>query len=84
MNKSKFSFLTLLFALLTQASTLSSQSLQTIQKMGIGINGLELAVEIPVAENITIEPTVGLGLSYDFWPGSLVFKLIFIHIFFFN
>ena len=56
MNKNKLSFFFLLFALLTQASALSSQSLQTVQKIGLGINGLELAVEIPVTENISIEP----------------------------
>lgn len=66
MNKNKLSFFVLLFALLIHAGTLHSQSLQTIQKLGLGINGLELAVEIPVAENITIEPAVGLGPSYDF------------------
>ncbi len=66
MNKNKLSFFFLLFALLTQASALSSQSLQTVQKIGLGINGLELAVEIPVTENISIEPAVGFGPSYDF------------------
>lgn len=66
MYKYNLSFFVFLFAFLIQASTLSSQSLQTIQKIGIGINGLEMAVEIPVAENITIEPAIGLGPSYDF------------------
>lgn len=66
MNKNKLLFFVFLFALLIQASTLSSQSLQPIQKIGFGINGLELAVEIPLTDNITIEPAVGLGSSYDF------------------
>ncbi|MDD2475193.1 MAG: hypothetical protein PHI32_04670 [Dysgonamonadaceae bacterium] len=74
MNKNKLSFFVFLFALLTQASTLSSQSLQTVPKIGLGINGLDFSIEIPLAEKITIEPAVGLGLSYAFWPGSLVFK----------
>ena len=65
MNINKLSFLVFLFVLFIQASTLSSQSLQTIQKIGIGINGLDVAMEIPLAENITIEPAVGLGPSYD-------------------
>ena len=66
MNTSKLSFFVLLFGFLIQAGVLHSQSLQTIQKMGLGINGLDLAVEIPLAENITIEPAIGLGPSYDF------------------
>lgn len=66
MDKNKLSFFVLLFAFLIQTSTLSSQSLQTIQKIGIGINGLDVAVEIPIAEKITIEPAVGFGPSYDF------------------
>lgn len=72
MNKNKLSFLVLLFAFLIQAGVLHSQSLQTIQKMGLGINGLDLAVEIPLAENITIEPAIGLGPSYDFWDDEII------------
>lgn len=74
MNKIKLPLFVFLFALLTQASSLSSQSLQTIQKLGVGLNGIELAVEIPVAENITIEPAVGLGPSYDIseWDSNWV------------
>jgi len=68
MNKNKLSFFVLLFALLTQASTLSSQSLQMLPKVGLGINGLDLSIEIPVTEKITIEPAVGFGPSYDFGP----------------
>ena len=66
MNKNKLSFFILLFALLIQASTLSSQSLQTVPKIGLGVNGLDFSVEIPVAERITIEPAVGFGPSYSF------------------
>lgn len=66
MNKNKLSLFVFLFALLTQASTLSSQSLQVVPKIGLGINGLDFSIEIPVAEKITIEPAVGFGPSYDF------------------
>lgn len=66
MNKNKLSLLLLLFAFLANAGVLHAQELQTIQKLGLGINGLDLAVEIPMAENITIEPAIGLGPSYDF------------------
>ena len=66
MNKNKFSFLVLLFAFFVNVGVLNAQSLETIQKLGLGINGLDLAVEIPLAENITIEPAIGLGPSYDF------------------
>lgn len=66
MNKSKLLFLVVFFALLLQASTLSSQSLKTVPKIGLGINGLEFSVEIPLAEKISIEPAIGFGPSYDF------------------
>lgn len=72
MNKNKLSFLVLLFALLIQTGVLYSQELQTIQKLGLGINGLDLAVEIPMAENITIEPAIGLGPSYDFYDNDII------------
>ena len=76
MNKNKLSFFVFLFVLLIQAGAVSSQSLQTIQKIGLGINGLEVAMEIPIAENITIEPAVGLGPSYDFRDsGSLTSRM---------
>ena len=67
MNKNKFSFLVFLFALLLQTSALSSQSLQTVPRVGLGISGLDFSVEFPVAENITIEPAIGFGPSYDFY-----------------
>ncbi|NLA63072.1 MAG: hypothetical protein GX857_07625 [Bacteroidales bacterium] len=72
MNKNKLSFLVLLFTFLANAGVLHSQELQTIQKLGLGINGLDLAVEIPLAENITIEPAVGLGPSYNFWEDEII------------
>ena len=74
MNKNKLPFFVLLFALLTQASTLSSQSLQMLPKVGLGINGLDLSIEIPVTEKITIEPAVGFGPSYDFSDRDAVFS----------
>ena len=66
MNKKKLSFILFMFALFLQAATVSSQSLQTVPKIGLGVNlwqfnGIDLAVEIPVAEKITIEPAVGFG-----------------------
>ena len=66
MNINKLSFFVLLFALLLQTSTVSSQSLETVPKVGLGINGLDFSVEIPIAENIIIEPAIGFGPSYDF------------------
>lgn len=74
MTNNKLSHFVLLLALLIHAGALHSQSLQTVQKLGVGINGLELAVEIPVTDNITIEPAVGLGPSYDIseWSANWV------------
>ena len=72
MNKNKFSFLVLLFAFFVNVGVLNAQSLETIQKLGLGINGLDLAVEIPLAEHITIEPAVGLGPSYNFWEDEII------------
>lgn len=66
MNKNKMSLLVLLFALLIKTGSVSSQSLQAIPKIGLGINGLDFSIEIPVAEKITIEPAIGFGPSYDF------------------
>ena len=76
MNNNKLSLFVFLFALLTQTSAVSSQSLQTIPKIGIGINGLDFSVEIPVAEKITIEPAIGLGPSYDFSDKDALTKKI--------
>ena len=76
MNNNKLSLFVFLFALLTQTSAVSSQSLQTIPKIGIGINGLDFSVEIPVAEKITIEPSIGLGPSYDFSDKDALTKKI--------
>ena len=74
MNENKLSFFLLLFVLLTQASALSSQSLQTVPKIGLGINGLDFSIEIPVGEKIAIEPAVGFGPSYDIseWDSNWV------------
>ena len=72
MNRNKLSFILLLFALILQAGVVSSQSLEFIQKLGLGINGLDVAFEIPVAKNITIEPAVGLGPSYSFHQDNII------------
>lgn len=66
MNKNKLSFFVLLFALFIHLGALRSQSLETIPKIGLGINGLDFSIEIPVTEKITIEPAIGFGPSYDF------------------
>ena len=66
MNKNKLSLFVFLFALFLHAGSLHSQSLQTTPKIGLGINGLDFSIEIPVAEKITIEPAIGFGPSYDF------------------
>ena len=66
MNKNKLLIFVFLFALLIKTGTVSSQSLQAIPKVGLGINGLDFSIEIPVAEKITIEPAIGFGPSYDF------------------
>lgn len=66
MNKNKLSFFVFLFAMIIKASIVSSQSLQVVPKIGLGINGLDFSIEIPVAEKITIEPAIGFGPSYDF------------------
>ena len=70
MNKNKLSIFLLLFALIFQANALYSQSLQTVPKIGLGINGLDFSVEIPVARKIIIEPAVGFGPSYDFYQNE--------------
>ena len=66
MNKNKFSFLVFLFTLLIKTGTASSQSLHVAPKVGLGINGLDFSIEVPVAEKIAIEPAIGFGPSYDF------------------
>lgn len=66
MNKNKLLIFLFLFALLIKTGTVSSQSLQVVPKVGLGINGLDFSIEIPVAEKITIEPAIGFGPSYDF------------------
>lgn len=73
MTKSKFSFLVLLLALIIHTGALHSQSLQTISTIGLGTNGLDFSIEIPVAEKFTIEPAIGLGPSYDFSDRDGVF-----------
>ena len=74
MNKNNLSFFVFLFAMLLQASALSSQSLKTVPKVGLGINGLDFSVEIPLAEKISIEPAIGFGPSYDFSDMDAVTK----------
>lgn len=79
MNKNKLLFFILLFAMLIKASTVSCQSLQVVPKVGLGINGLDFSIEIPVGEKITIEPAVGLGPSYDFRDMDALTKKVGYH-----
>lgn len=61
-----------LFYLFFNTNSLYSQELQTVSKIGFGINGLDQSVEIPVANKIIIEPSAGLGPSYSFSNGGPV------------
>lgn len=45
--------------------SLFSQQTGTFQKLDLGINGLSMSLEIPLADKITVEPAIGLGPSYD-------------------
>lgn len=67
MNRKKLLFIGCLFVLLVHSGGVFSQELQMLEKLGLGINGLDLSVEIPVAKKITIEPSVGFGPSYSFY-----------------
>lgn len=66
MNAKKLLFKCFLFCSFFITSTLYSQELQTVSRIGLGINGLDLSVEIPVANKISIEPSAGFGPSYSF------------------
>lgn len=70
MNKKKLLFVSCLLALLVHSSMAFSQELEKVQRIGFGINGLDVSVEIPIAEKITIEPMVGFGPSYHFYDGG--------------
>lgn len=43
----------------------SAQDFGTFTKVEVGINGLGVALEMPVADRFTIEPAIGVGASYD-------------------
>ena len=76
METKKLLFRYFLFCSLFITNTLYSQELQTVSRIGLGINGLDLAVELPIAKKITIEPSIGLGPSYDFGEGeALTFRM---------
>ena len=74
MNKNKLSLLVLLFAFLANAGVLHSQELQMVPQIGLGTNGLDFSLEIPIAEKFTIEPAIGLGPSYDFRDRDALFS----------
>src|SRR5690606_25625925 len=75
METKKLLFRYFLFCSLFITNTLYSQELQTVSRIGLGINGLDLAVELPIAKKITIEPSIGLAPSHDFGEGeALTFR----------
>ena len=82
MNKHKLSFFVFLFALLIHAGALRSQGLQMVPQVGLGTNGLEFSIEIPVAEKFTIEPAIGFGPSYDFRDRDALFSKMGKHLIF--
>ena len=48
------------------SNTILAQDFKTFEKLEFGLNGLALAIEVPVANKITIEPSIGFGPSYHF------------------
>ena len=50
METKKLLFRYFLFCSLFITNTLYSQELQTVSRIGLGINGLDLAVELPIAK----------------------------------
>lgn len=68
MRKNNLFFVGILCALflLIQTGSVFSQELQTVNKLGLGINGLDYSIEIPLSSKITIEPSGGFGPSYGF------------------
>lgn len=43
----------------------SSQELGTYQRVEAGINGIGISIDVPVTDRIVIEPSFGVGPSYD-------------------
>lgn len=72
MNKKKLLFVLCLLVLFIQTNMVFSQELGKVQRIALGINGLDASIEIPVAEKITIEPMVGFGPSYRFYDGGYI------------
>lgn len=57
--------LTFIFIFLGISNVISAQDFGTFPKVEAGINGIGLALEMPVSNKITIEPAIGFGPSYD-------------------
>lgn len=79
MTNNKLSNFVLLLALLIHVGALHSQSLQTISTIGLGTNGLDFSIELPIAEKFTIEPAIALGPSYDFSGRDGIFPKLGTH-----
>lgn len=79
MNKNKLSFFILLFTILINSGTLHSQGLQMLPTVGLGSKGIDFSIEIPIAKKFIIEPTIGLGPSYDFSDRDGVFPKLGTH-----
>lgn len=58
--------------LITTSNYVLAQDFKTFEKLELGINGLALAVEMPVTNKITIEPAIGFGPSYHFTNNGYV------------
>lgn len=58
----KYSILSLILFL---AIKVPAQELQTLQRVELGLNGLVTSLEVPISNNVIIEPSIGLGPSYD-------------------
>jgi hypothetical protein len=65
MKKDRIQFLTLIITFFAISSIVSAQDYGTFYKIETGINGMGLALEIPIANKLTIEPAIGVGPSYS-------------------
>jgi hypothetical protein len=54
-----------LFICLSVGSGVFSQELETFQKLELGVNGIGMSLETPVAKKILLEAAIGLGPNYD-------------------
>lgn len=54
-----------IFMFFAMSNVVSAQGFGTFSKVEAGINGIGLALEMPISNKITIEPAIGFGPSYD-------------------